>query len=516
MKLLNTTMLVLSSLVFASCASILNGRYQKITVNTESKQATVYVDDELAGKGDHVTASMERNQRVKEVRIEEKGYKPEHRVHFQSKKSPLYIMSWVPFGITFVAPLADFGPKSYNYEQEMAIPSRTKIAYREDDQKYLYLRATSFDLGEDDLAIKIYSHRRYVKNKNSIKTEYNKENIQLDNSVFTMQLNDLLKEYGYIDTVRSVLKDKTNTMYISAEVKKVTFNGVRPFKANQSFSHYLVAETSIDWQILDVYNVPKYSTTKTAKSGEFSASAYEEDGYTRAAIKDALTQSLIDFLNEEEVQKLLKKESFVDVSLPELSLSNPISNTNNLEEAQQATVTISHADGHGSGFFVNNEGYIITNYHVVAGKTDDLEVITNDGEHLTADFVRANEYIDLALLKVNVKPKHAFSLTAEKNYYSGDEVFAIGTPTSLELGQTISRGIISGIRKQDRYETIQTDVSVNPGNSGGALVNRKGELIGVVNSKVIGNGIEGISFCIPAKDILGMLSISLSKKVSMK
>ncbi|WPP52641.1 S1C family serine protease [Catalinimonas niigatensis] len=500
-------------ILFTNCASILNSKYQQVMVNTDSQNTKVYVDHQYVGKGNQVMTPMERDLKVREVKVEREGYKPEHHVHFQQKKSPLYILSWVPFGILLYPPLYDVGPKSFNYDKVMTANTETKVTERADGQKYIYLQKTAFNIAQDNLIVKIYSHKKYVNNKQSSKTEYNTENIELDNSIFTDKLNVLLKEYGYIDTVNTILKDKTNTMYISAQVKQVTLNGVRPF--SRSASHYLVAETSIDWQILDVYNIPKFSSTIASKSGEFSDASYKEDGYSKAAIEDAITSSLIAFLGKKEVQELLKKEDPANMLMPEIAVTRPVHGPKSLSEAQAATVTISHTNGHGSGFLISEDGYIITNFHVVAGQ-DDLKVIMNDGQEAKAEFIRANEYADLALIKINAKVTHAFQLNSQKNYESGDEVFAIGTPTSLELGQTLSKGIVSGIRKQKDHELIQTDVSVNPGNSGGALVNEKGELVGVVNSKVIGLGIEGIAFCTPSKDIFELLSISTSGKISLK
>ena len=94
-------------------------------------------------------------------------------------------------------------------------------------------------------------------------------------------------------------------------------------------------------------------------------------------------------------------------------------------------------------------------------------------------------------------------------YEIADEVFAVGTPAAIDLGQTVSKGIISGIRKETNgVELIQTDVSVNPGNSGGALIKRDGTFVGVVNAKISGGGMEGLGFCTPAKQIISELKLN--------
>ncbi|MBC7922918.1 MAG: trypsin-like peptidase domain-containing protein, partial [Ferruginibacter sp.] len=178
-----------------------------------------------------------------------------------------------------------------------------------------------------------------------------------------------------------------------------------------------------------------------------------------------------------------------------------------VEEAMNATVTIKHKEGHGSGCLMTKDGYVITNFHVVAGM-DNFQVLLQDGKSFSAKLVRKNEAADLALLKIDANLDFAYLVPSSKNYSIGQEVFAIGTPTSLDLGQTVSKGIISGIRKVEKSDMIQTDVSVNPGNSGGALINAKGELVGIVNSKIMGLGVEGIAFCIPAWEIARLLSVN--------
>jgi len=80
-------------------------------------------------------------------------------------------------------------------------------------------------------------------------------------------------------------------------------------------------------------------------------------------------------------------------------------------------------------------------------------------------------------------------------------VYAIGTPSDIELGQTLSKGIISGKRLFNQKQYIQTDVSINSGNSGGALIDPQGNLLGIISAKIVGVGIEGLGFAIPIKYI---------------
>jgi S1-C subfamily serine protease len=174
--------------------------------------------------------------------------------------------------------------------------------------------------------------------------------------------------------------------------------------------------------------------------------------------------------------------------------------------SKSAVTILSGDNGHGSGFAVSKDGYIVTNYHVIAQDMDDLR-IKDDTNEIKAEVIRYSDEVDLALLKVDKEFDNPFSIPKTENFKLGQEVFAIGTPRNVQLGQTITRGIVSAVRENEGIRLLQTDVSVNPGNSGGPLVDRDGNLIGVVRSKLLGVGIEGISFVVPADQIRQFINV---------
>jgi serine protease Do len=155
----------------------------------------------------------------------------------------------------------------------------------------------------------------------------------------------------------------------------------------------------------------------------------------------------------------------------------------------------------GSGVIVSGDGYILTNNHVIDG-ADEVKVDLTDGRTLSAKVVGTDKPSDLALLKVNDSNLHPLALGNSDAVEVGDVVLAVGNP--LNLGQTVTMGIISAkgrsTRVGDGYEDfLQTDAPINHGNSGGALVNTKGELVGI-NSQILSpsDGNIGIGFAIPA------------------
>lgn len=161
-------------------------------------------------------------------------------------------------------------------------------------------------------------------------------------------------------------------------------------------------------------------------------------------------------------------------------------------------------EGAGSGVILSEDGYIVTNHHVIDG-ANTIKVRLSNGQAYTAVLTGTDEKTDLAVLKINVSGLPAAKLADSSTVRVGDFVIAIGNPLG-ELGGTVTEGIISA---KDREVTIdgetmtllQTSAAVNPGNSGGGLFNLDGELVGVVNAKSSGDDIEGLAFAIPANTV---------------
>ncbi len=162
----------------------------------------------------------------------------------------------------------------------------------------------------------------------------------------------------------------------------------------------------------------------------------------------------------------------------------------------------------GSGFIISEDGFILTNYHVIAG-ADEVKVKLSDSREFKAQVKGGDEKLDIALLKIDVKDKiHVAPLGNSDALEVGEWVMAIGNP--FGLGQTVTAGIVSAkgrvIGSGPYDDFIQTDASINPGNSGGPLFNTRGEVIGI-NTAIIAGG-QGIGFAIPvnmAKEIIPQL-----------
>lgn len=170
----------------------------------------------------------------------------------------------------------------------------------------------------------------------------------------------------------------------------------------------------------------------------------------------------------------------------------------------------------GSGIIISEDGYILTNNHVVnsgsssnsfyeIGKANKVTVkFYNDEKEYEAEIIGTDSQTDLAVIKVNKTGLTAAELGDSTTVQVGEFAMAIGNPLGLE--SSVSAGIVSGVNREvtdedgNKYKAIQTDAAINSGNSGGALVNSKGQVIGVNTLKRAGTGVEGVGFAIPISD----------------
>ena len=174
----------------------------------------------------------------------------------------------------------------------------------------------------------------------------------------------------------------------------------------------------------------------------------------------------------------------------------------------------------GSGIIVSEDGYIVTNNHVISSESTssfyaiseakEIKVnIYNDSESYTATVVGTDAYTDLAVLKIEKTGLTAAVIGDSDNVKVGEFAMAVGNPLGMDY--SVTSGIISALNREitaddgTSFTAIQTDAAINSGNSGGALVNSKGELIGINTMKFAGNGIEGIGFAIPISSATGII-----------
>lgn len=246
-------------------------------------------------------------------------------------------------------------------------------------------------------------------------------------------------------------------------------------------------------------------------------SGFIGSGVTYLALKDNLTQTKTINVNpskfDTKSEALSATEAYNKVAPAAVVVSTKSVTQGYFMHTQEV-------EGIGSGFIINEEGYILTNYHVIQGAQEISVTLSNDVT-TTAQVVNYDENQDVAMIKItdeNVEIPATVELGDSDSLQPGEEVIAIGTPLSTELSSTVTKGIISATSRSVAVESgvtmnlIQTDAAINAGNSGGPLVNTKGEVVGINSSKISGEAVEGIGFSIPINDIKDKIE-SLSKPI---
>ena len=218
-----------------------------------------------------------------------------------------------------------------------------------------------------------------------------------------------------------------------------------------------------------------------------------------------LTNSLVQTNNE--LKNLGSQVGSFDERFEELKATTSSDFSGIIEREIKGVVTIKTDVSQGTGFIITDDGYVVTNYHVMEGAKA-AQIITSDSKTYSVNLVGHNTGMDISLLKIDGS-FHSLDLGDSDDVKLGEKVIAIGNPLGLSF--TTTEGIISardrtGINDLPYY--FQTDVSLNPGNSGGPLINTKGEVIGINNFKI--SGADNIGFALEinyAKDTINSIAL---------
>lgn len=473
--------LLSSSYMLDSCI-FFSGNTQQVTMIIPTEQAKLKVDNTsvakdstYTGAGSKFNPTLINDAFFKQVRFDADGFKT---------------------GYYFV--FSDGG-----FEDSYTFPPLVKIRLRDTLMKRLAVSDVDF---EDNISFKAYWHggsqSRFPPDLPVSRAELH----DLKSSNLTGEMNRVLKKMNYVDTVNRVFIDEVNTLYLDAMVTKVDFKIYNRMTIWNNDGFFVDATITAIWTLKNAYGDTLYKDTSLAISGKFCGFTQLDIPFGKIA-GDALESSMQEFIDSAYANNFLKLESTNITFADQIKIEKPSKHPTTLEEGLKTTVTVKTKDSHGSGFLISQDGYIITNHHVVSHKNSDYTILMNDGKEYKAKVVRSNTAIDLALLKIDGQFDMAFNLPSKQNFNVGDEALAIGTPRSIQLGQSASKGIVSGFRKNKGMNFLQTDISVNGGNSGGPIVLKNGELIGVVQYKLVGLGSEGVSFSIPAFDIMQNLNL---------
>jgi S1-C subfamily serine protease len=508
--------LLISTTLLQSCATLISGSRQALYISGQPEGSTYSVNSKLrqvkpvASKPGTVKILLKRKG-TSELNIKHEGYKDYNEVLTADRPNPAAYLDYL--GLPFF-----IFPFLINLGVDAATGAGRKFSKKEIHAEMPRLNravagAPSIQAGAMNVRIKGGDKMgNFYIVKEASDVLYFGKTLDVDAEHLRSNVNNSLKELGYTvpgNDGRGVFTAGSSSRYtIQGEMHDIKYD-VMASNKYENYAHYSTqCKVEVTWKLVNQarQTVVEQKTSGTSIKGEKGGSA---------AFEDAFDNSFLLFMNNKDVAAALTKpsgsktetspEPQAAISLRRAPAAKPTGD-NGVSLAARNVVIIETGEGHGSGCIVSADGYIITNAHVV-GAASEVKVLLPDGLSAKGQVVRANADLDLALVKIDAEGLTAFQLPTASTVEVGADVFAIGTPADKELGQTVTKGIISGRRKIEGHALIQTDVSINGGNSGGALVARSGQLLGIVNAKLVGKGIEGIGFAIPAEQVADALQL---------
>lgn len=530
---------------------------QKVTFTTNHSESTTYLEKEELGKGKLIKEKIKKEGYAKQVLIRTPGYKDSYGILTPSRRPiaywPLSVLN--ALNLFYGMIIDGIAPKNIAYQRVLNVDANDKLVYRGTADKYVDISAIKLNIKNKEKDIQSYDvsfneneqhlmdnikeaekkqterdakeELKKLKKKkkgkgNLVEPEDNE--IKYDDTKFSYNVYKTLKNTGFVDTVNKFFADFNNSIYLEGSITKLN-----QYTIYAKGGRYSKCKLFLTWYIKNNFHEILDSIVTTEFSGDFAVGGgYSYSVYSSAAdiakireaymenvskmYGDAIDISYLKLHKNSTFTKYLKIENDFNVKDPLLTLALPKAVIADKADAGEASVIVKTPEGHGSGFAVSQDGYLITNYHVIAGKINNkvntIKIITSDGQELPGKVIRYNKYRDIALLKVDKTFNKVFKLTNVKSFKNLQDVITIGAPKSVELGQSVSTGVISNERKTNNNNLIQLNMGVNSGNSGGPLFDGTGTLHGVIVSKAIGKNTEGISFAIPGYLVQEYLNIN--------
>lgn len=339
------------------------------------------------------------------------------------------------------------------------------------------------------------------------------------------------KDSGFIMVYNSP-PISTPLFLVEGKVFNLEFNSY-----DKSAGDFCQSLVEIEWQIYDnsqkkvIYTKNSFGVSTDSLIGEKIGSS-SFDMHKTVSLWKAVTEATDQLIYSHDFLETIAKntpsppsaysETKPNAPLPQMPIrTKPISFLGikdkktkklNFDELLKAVISIKTESGHGSGFIINDEGYAVTNYHVLENSKK-ITAFLKGWKPINAELIKIDADKDLAIIKLAGEEYDYLPLGDNSGIKLGMDVYAAGAPISMGLSHSISKGIIGGIRKIKELDLtlLQTDASINPGNSGGPLLNEYGEAIGIVALKIAESGVEGLGFAISIDDAKRFLNLAEKK-----
>lgn len=524
-------------LVFlATGCSVLNWTTDMdVIATTEADSVVVYRDAGLTGNGanwseaglDSTRISLSNLESYHLIRFEKRGHADAVVPLLPSRRNPY---KWLDAGLAIAGigamiigiPIESTGliaggfftafynglglifPPKLVYQNRLEGPELIPLPTHEEGQPQVDLHTVDLAIDSGEYRWTYYEDMQaYLDGENQYQS-FEKDEMMVRDSNLDSEPRKLLVDQGFLPETRVMFEDK-NVSKLSCNVRKVM---------EHRAGGLIRYDIESDWAIHNPYSLST-DTVSTFTKSEWSGFVIGE-GLRRDLLSDCIEQDLVSILKGETALNWIQAsdrdvESEWKQDWDTLSLSPVMNETRRISQSLDAVVTITSGEGHGSGCIIDADGWIVTNHHVVEDTSRTHNVHFANGAVLPAKVVRWDPVVDVALLRVDSTGLKTMSLRpADQPIEIGDPVYAIGTPYDQGLDASVTRGIISGRRGSGNQKRLQTDVSISPGNSGGALLDEEGRWLGVVNAKLVAFDVEGIGFAIPAETLPAALRLEFN------
>lgn len=306
-------------------------------------------------------------------------------------------------------------------------------------------------------------------------------------------------------------------LLIGAKISKIEANICMPNSGFGNFSKKGSLRMDVEWQVYnparreiigEINTSGSHKITQAIPTGEYELMA------------SAFSVAINNLLASDEFLSLVQRvdsSATAPIDRAKITVDNQLKRFQSITEAttyaQKATVVVRTASSTGSAFAIGDGSVLLTNAHVV-GDAQNVTIVTSGGLEIPAKVTRKDRGRDIALLEISGVKLPALHLDASKQQIT-DSVFAVGSPLNEALQGTVTNGIVSSIREIDGYTWIQSDVAVNPGNSGGPLLNDLGSVVGVTAAGFQPAGSQvGLNLFIPIDDAIEYTGLILATSVS--
>jgi len=339
--------------------------------------------------------------------------------------------------------------------------------------------------------------------------------LSIDSDEFTDAFKEELEKASFktVGDTNALFEDAStwkSEILVAGLVKDLKANICYP---NAGFGNFTSSKgesyLKVEWQI---YSKLDRSVVHSVVTEGASKTTSAVSGGDSTLVLNAFAQATRNLLADEKFRSIVSRagetvKEAVTKSGEKIVLSNNPTKKigTNTADWTNAVATVFAGRGHGSGFLIS-DNLVMTNHHVV-GESKSVNVKFGNGVELIGSVIASNSAKDVAIVKLDaVLPKY-FNL--EKTLpLVGTDVYAVGTPLDASFSSTVSKGIVSGLREEQKNKFVQSDVNVKPGNSGGPLLDKSGNVVAIaVSGLVINNVTQGINFFIPINDALTALNV---------